>query len=134
MKIDGGCHCGAISYEAEADPEKAGICHCTDCQVLSGTAFRTILPVPEGDFRILSGKPKEYIKTAESGNRRIQAFCGDCGAPLYATAVGEGPRVLNLRVGTVRQRGRLVPRFQVWARSAQSWLPAMADLTTRETQ
>ena len=21
MKIDGGCHCGAIAYEAEVDPE-----------------------------------------------------------------------------------------------------------------
>jgi len=27
MKIDGGCHCGYITYEAEADPEKVGICH-----------------------------------------------------------------------------------------------------------
>ena len=22
MKIDGGCHCGYITYEAEADPQK----------------------------------------------------------------------------------------------------------------
>lgn len=27
MKIDGGCHCGAITYEAEVDPEKTSICH-----------------------------------------------------------------------------------------------------------
>ena len=38
MKIDGGCHCGAIAYEAEVDPEKTSICHCTDCQQLTGTA------------------------------------------------------------------------------------------------
>ena len=45
MKIDGGCHCGYIAYEAEADPAKAMICHCTDCQTLSGSAFRTVLPI-----------------------------------------------------------------------------------------
>jgi hypothetical protein len=28
MKIDGGCHCGYITYEAGADPERVGICHC----------------------------------------------------------------------------------------------------------
>jgi hypothetical protein len=39
MKIDGGCHCGAIAYEAEVDPDRVGICHCTDCQQLTGTAF-----------------------------------------------------------------------------------------------
>ena len=33
MKIDGGCHCGYITYEAEADPANAMICHCTDCQI-----------------------------------------------------------------------------------------------------
>ena len=44
MKIDGACHCGYISYLAEIDPEKAGLCHCTDCQTLSGSAFRVSVP------------------------------------------------------------------------------------------
>ena len=37
MKIDGHCHCGYLTYEAEVKPEDAVICHCTDCQTLSGT-------------------------------------------------------------------------------------------------
>ena len=40
MKIDGRCHCGYITYEADIDPDKTLICHCTDCQTLSGSAFR----------------------------------------------------------------------------------------------
>jgi hypothetical protein len=48
MKIDGRCHCGNVSYEAEIDPEKVMICHCTDCQMLSGSAFRTVVPTQEG--------------------------------------------------------------------------------------
>ena len=71
MKIDGGCHCGAITYEAEVDPDKAGICHCTDCQILSGTAFRTLVPIPEDAFTLLSGQPKTYIKTGDSGAQRM---------------------------------------------------------------
>ncbi len=35
MNIEGGCHCGALRYEAQIDPEGVGICHCTDCQTLS---------------------------------------------------------------------------------------------------
>ena len=57
MKIDGGCHCGFIAYEAEADPEKTAICHCTDCQKLSGSAFRTVIPVADKDFRMTGGQP-----------------------------------------------------------------------------
>jgi hypothetical protein len=37
MKIDGRCHGGYITYEAEIDPEKVMICHCADCQDLSGS-------------------------------------------------------------------------------------------------
>jgi hypothetical protein len=46
MKIDGACHCGYIRIEGEADPEKTTVCHCTDCQVGNGSAFRVNVPVP----------------------------------------------------------------------------------------
>ena len=91
MKIDGGCHCGKIRYEDEVDPGKVLICHCTDCQTLSGSAFRTVVPSNEGSFRLLSGTPRVYVKTAESGRRRVQTFCADCGTPIYS-ATGDGDR------------------------------------------
>src|SRR5262245_3235990 len=103
MKIDGGCHCGKIRYEAEIDPGKVTICHCTDCQTLSGSAFRTVVPAPKEGFRLLAGKPKVYIKTADSGNKRVQAFCADCGSPIYSSAV-EDPPVYSIRLGTASQR------------------------------
>ena len=58
MKIDGSCHCGAIAYEAEIDPETVGICHCADCQQLTGTAFRVSVFAPEDKFRLTRGTPK----------------------------------------------------------------------------
>jgi len=134
MKIDGGCHCGHITYEAEIDPEKVGICHCTDCQVLSGTAFRTIVLVPEDRFTLLSGEPKIYVKTGESGAKRAQAFCPECGSPIYATGVGEGPKVYNIRLGTARQRGELPPKIQYWFRSAHRWLGDLDAVPTLEKQ
>ena len=47
MKIDGACHRGYITYVAEVDPDKPGPCHCTDCQTLSGSAFRMSVPAVE---------------------------------------------------------------------------------------
>jgi hypothetical protein len=43
MKVDGACHCRKITYEAEVEPEQSSICHCIDCQVLSGSAYRAQL-------------------------------------------------------------------------------------------
>lgn len=133
MKIDGSCHCGRITYEAELDPEKVGICHCTDCQTLSGSAFRTVALVPGTSFRI-SGEPKRYVKIADSGNARVQAFCPECGSPIYACAVGDAPDVYNIRLGTVRHRAELSPKFQVWCRSALNWLPEINSATKKEMQ
>ena len=133
MKIDGGCHCGAIAYEAEVDPDRVGICHCTDCQQLTGTAFRISVFAAEEDFRLTRGTPRIYIKTAESGNKRAQAFCADCGSPIYTTSVGEdGPKSYGIRVGTARQRAELKPTRQVWHRSALSWLPELEGLPAKE--
>ena len=57
MKIDGHCHCGAITFEAEVDPDALTICHCTDCQTLTGSAFRVNIPAPAEHFE-LRGTPK----------------------------------------------------------------------------
>jgi len=133
MKIDGRCHCGFITFEAETDPEKVEVCHCTDCQVLSGSAFRTLAPVEEDKFKLLSGQPKTYVKTAESGNKRAQMFCPECGTPICSTAVGGG-QTLFVRLGTVRQRNQLRPRIQYWYRSAQPWLSELQSLPRIDKQ
>ena len=133
MLINGGCHCGKITYEAEIDPEAVGICHCTDCQTLSGTAFRTVVSAKKENLKLLTGEPKVYIKTAESGNKRAQAFCPDCGTPLWATTPSD-QQVFGLRVGAIRQRNELTPKRQVWARSAQGWLSALGSMTRVEKQ
>jgi hypothetical protein len=120
MLVDGGCHCGFIKYAAEIDPDSVNICHCTDCQTLTGTAFRTTVQSLKGGFKLLSGAPKIYVKTAESGNQRAHGFCPECGTPLFATTVGN-PDFYGIRVGSLRQRRELVPKRQGWCRSALDW-------------
>ncbi|MDH3234873.1 MAG: GFA family protein [Alphaproteobacteria bacterium] len=135
MKIDGSCHCGAITYEAEVDPAMVRVCHCSDCQTMSGAPFRAIVIAKEADFRVLSGEPKNYVKTAESGNKRAQGFCGECGTPIYATSHGDdGPKIYGLRLGAIKQRDQLRPSGQVWTRSAQPWIGDLADIPGLEKQ
>jgi len=120
MRIEGQCHCGAIQYEAEVDPQKASICHCTDCQILSGAPFRASVPAKATDLHFHKGKPQTYVKVADSGNRRAQGFCGNCGTSLYSTSADD-PNVYNLRLGAVRQRAQIPPQRQIWCDSGQAW-------------
>ena len=55
MRVQGRCHCGRITYEAEIDPEDVSICHCTDCQMLTGSAYRVTVRAPGAGFRLLAG-------------------------------------------------------------------------------
>jgi hypothetical protein len=135
MKIDGSCHCGYITIEGEADPEKTQICHCTDCQTGTGSAFRVSVPVAGTSFR-MAGQPTSYVKTtADSGKPRVQAFCPRCGSPIYSTTPGDGPQPsYTVRVGILRQRREFVPKRQNWVRSSLQWLGGIDAIHKNEKQ
>ncbi len=132
MQVHGSCHCGNVRYEATVDPERTSICHCVDCQKLSASAYRVTVPANEGSFRLLHGEPKVYVKLGDSGARRAQVFCPHCGSQLYVHDA-DHPRIYGLRVGCIDERATLVPRKQIWCRSALPWTESLATIEKRET-
>jgi hypothetical protein len=134
MLVDGGCHCGALKFAAEINPDRVVICHCTDCQITSGSAFRTIVQAKAADFKMLQGTPKIYEKIGESGNRRALAFCAECGSHIFATSAEEPRQFYALRVGTIAQCNELKPSMQVWCQSQLSWLGQIPEMTAIEKQ
>lgn len=134
LKVQGQCHCGAIQYEAEVEPGTITVCHCTDCQTQSGSAFRANIPAPAGTFKLVKGTPRTYIKTAASGARRVLAFCEVCGSPLYACAA-ENPQAYSLRTGTLKQRHELgSPQRQIWTQRRLSWVALPAEMDAFDGQ
>ena len=133
IHVNGRCHCGLIRYEATVDPERVTICHCTDCQTLTGSAYRAIVPAPAETFTLHGGRPKTYVKTAESGTKRVHAFCPECGSPVYSTAI-ETPTSYSLRVGCLDQRQALRPGRQNWCRSALPWSMDLEDVPRFDRQ
>jgi hypothetical protein len=127
MKVTGRCHCGSIRYEAELDPAQVAICHCADCQMLSGSPYRVSARVPAATFKLLSGEPKSYVKTAESGSKRSHAFCPNCGTPVHSSDPGN-ITTYSLRVGCLDKRADLPPRRQIWCKSAMPWSRDLAEV------
>ena len=128
MHVTGKCHCGDISYEANLDPSMVSICHCTDCQMMSGSPYRVSVRVPAEQFQMHSGIPKTYIKTAESGSKRAHSFCPNCGTPVYSSDV-TNPKSYSLRVGCLDQRDHLTPQKQIWHQSSVPWSTNIVNIT-----
>ena len=128
MDIDGACLCGHIAYRATIDPALCAICHCTDCQVNSASAYGVVVHIVDDSFELLRGELKTYVKTADSGTKRALTFCPECGTRIHAKTVGEGSPFWGLRAGTIRQRQELTPKFQVFRRSALPWTDDLRDL------
>jgi hypothetical protein len=134
MKVTGQCHCGVITYEAEVEPGTVNVCHCRDCQRLTGSAFRVTIPAPAAQFRLLSGTPRHYVKVADSGARRVHAFCERCGTPVYACAP-ENPQVYSLRLGALNERDALGPPVrEIWIRRRLSWIAKVDGATQVDGQ
>jgi hypothetical protein len=133
MKVHGSCHCGQIAYEAEIDPDKVTICHCADCQNLSGAPYRASVPAAKEAFTLLTGQPKIYVKTAESGRKRAQGFCENCGSPIYASESPD-PQFYNLRVGGLKERTVLIPKKQIWCKDLLEWTLQLDKLPSSDRQ
>jgi hypothetical protein len=76
---------------------------------------------------LVKGAPKVYVKVAESGSRRAQAFCPECGSPLFTYDV-DNPTAYGLRVGVLDERQQLPPTWQKWCESALPWTQNLSEL------
>ncbi len=132
MHIDGHCHCGHVAYQAEIDPEQVAVCHCTDCQALTGCAFRVTVAAPRQAITLTGNPPKVYVKHGDNGKKRLQHFCPECGSPLFTSGEGAEADEWGIRWGSIVQRASLVPNRQIWRRSAVVWIDRVPSLPGRE--
>ncbi len=126
MRVTGACQCGEVRYEAEVDPQAVGICHCTDCQRLTGSAYRVTIAALPGQFQLLTGEAQRYRKMGDSGRPSDQFFCGNCGSPMWRSDA-EGVEI-SLRVGCIDQRAFLRPAHQSFLKSALPFVFDIRDL------
>jgi hypothetical protein len=74
MKIDGQCHCGRVSYRADIDPERVSICHCTDCQQLTGSPYRVTVLCARGQIEMTGADPQNLREGRRQWPHPFSAF------------------------------------------------------------
>ena len=119
--IAGGCQCGAVRYALSAEPRAIYVCHCTECQRQSGSAFGMSMPVPAAALLVTAGTPKEWRRKAASGHLITAFFCPECGARVFTRST-RLPDAVFVKCGTLDDTSRLRPVVHFWTSSAQPWV------------
>lgn len=126
LPLSGGCQCGHVRYEVRAEPLTVYVCHCTECQRQSGSAFAMSMIVPRPALIFVAGTLARWSRTTERGNVLDGGFCAACGTRLvHYPSVNE--QVAVLKPGTLDDTRWLSPVGHIWVRSAQDWVSIPSD-------
>ncbi len=132
-KITGGCQCGTIRYEVAGAPKRVEVCHCSDCQRQSGSAFGMTMVVIEADFRLIKGNLKTYASKSAAGRAKLGAFCPECGTRIYHKPEWRKGMV-SVKPGTLDDTSWLKPEMHLWTCSKQPWVIIQEGVEAYETQ
>ena len=89
----GGCHCGAVRYQVEADLSQTMVCNCSLCSKIGWI----LALVPKEQFTLLSG---EELLTDYQFNKKIihHRFCQVCGVRSFSLGESAGKEMVAINV------------------------------------
>lgn len=121
--LTGGCHCGAVRYEAAALPSRHSLCHCSDCRRAAGAPLVGWAIFAEQDVRI-SGEPAVYASSP--GTQR--KFCGQCGTGLFYTNAAIFPGMIDIQTATLDNPDLVPPSEQIQLADRIGWMKGAHSL------
>ena len=130
MKLEGGCYCGALRYQAEGEPLMKGQCHCRECQYITGGSPNMFMLMPAEGFRYAKGEPKTYARS-DLETPVTREFCAKCGTHIGSRRPGLPAFIL--KAGTLdepRQFG--APMMAIFTCDKQPFHEIPAALPTFE--
>jgi hypothetical protein len=114
--LAGACYCRAVTYRVADAFEYAFICHCSDCQRTTGSAFKPFAGIAAHRLSLTSGQ--EDVERL-GGEANYNAFCRKCGSLLYSV-VREG-KYVHVTLGTLLAPPAITPSAHIFVRSKAPW-------------
>lgn len=124
MAHKGSCLCEAVSYTVVGPPTLQYLCHCRNCQKLSGGAFNANCFFPRSSFKVTTGQQHLSIYHCEvtgSGLITHRHFCGKCGTPLFIYPDSK-PDVVVVMAGTLDEFDAFEPKQETWVSHRRDWV------------
>ncbi|MBK8160327.1 MAG: GFA family protein [Rhodospirillaceae bacterium] len=116
----GGCACGAVRYEIDAEPIFQNDCQCRHCQQRSGTGHGSYLTFAGRSAVKVEGKATEWRLAADSGNMKSHAFCPICGSPVYLTFAAM-PDLFSITAASLDDPARYQPQAVTYHARGHAW-------------
>lgn len=118
--FEGGCLCGAVRLQIDAENARMVDCHCTDCRKIAGGGPSHLMGIAKASFSVTHGEATGYTVTGESGKPVTRYFCRKCGSPLYSKP-DAFPGFVFVKVGALDSDPGYKPALAVWTDSAPAW-------------
>ena len=128
MTITGGCHCGAVRYQADGEAITHALCHCMDCRRSAGAPMVAWTMYPEGSVKVTQGSTKIYNS---SGHGRRQ-FCPECGTGLFYTNAQMLPGIIDIQSCTYDDPNLVPARAHIQVAERIGWMASAHELPVFE--
>lgn len=123
----GSCLCGAVSWEMEGPFGFLGMCQCSLCRSVTGSAFATNLFAPVEQFEWISGEDHRIIYQMPPPKKFGNSVCKTCGSRVPKVSAA-GDRVL-IPLGSTSEAPGIAPTL-VCLEDHAEWLPNLEAALT----
>lgn len=119
--INGACQCKKTTFEIEHETSykpPVMICHCTDCQRLSGGFSTYNISFPLSSITWTGLDPGKYEQAGDSGTVNTKVFCKQCGSTMATLASKRGLAIIKVpMLGEHIKEYDITPQFEQYVRS-----------------
>jgi hypothetical protein len=126
MGFLGGCSCGAVRYQIDAEPVRAFQCQCRDCQKDSGGGHSSVFVFPRAALTII-GEAREIARSSDRGAIKRKGFCPTCGVAIY-NKPDKVPDMIGIYVGSLDDATSFKPAAIFYAARGYAWDILDADV------
>lgn len=118
LSISGSCLCEKVSFESKNYFHQFHLCHCSQCQKITGSAYASNLFTAPNNIDWLSGF--ELVKRFDAPGRSIsKAFCSECGSGVpYLSSSG---KALVIPAGCLNGNPDIEPQDNIFCSEKVDW-------------
>ena len=124
MKLTGGCHCGAVRYSVEGEPQHVALCHCSDCRKSAGAPMVSWAAFAEDQFSLEQGELTPF----NSSGTTLRSFCPKCGTGIAYRNAEYLPGIVDIQSATLDDPAALPAGAHIQVAERIGWMEAVHEL------